>query len=59
MSFRISGLVAGGLLTVVSIAAAQPSTVRVMAAPHAKIADIHSVHVLPTPFRYDRAPRRD
>jgi hypothetical protein len=58
MSFRISGLVAGGLLTVVSVAAAQRSTVRVMAAPHAKIADIRSVHVLPTPLRHDRAPRR-
>ena len=58
MWFRVSGLVAGGLLAFGSIAVAQPSTVRVMAAPQAKIADIHSVHVLPTPFRHDRAPRR-
>jgi hypothetical protein len=46
------------MLTLGSIAAAQSSTVRVMAAPQAKIADIRSVHALPTPFRHDRMQRR-
>jgi len=58
MWFRVSGLVAGGMLAFGSIAAAQPSTIRVMAAPRAKIADIHSIHVLPTPLRLDRVQRR-
>lgn len=58
MSFRVSGLVAAGMLTLGSIAGAQQSNVRVMAAPHASITGFHSFHVLPTPRRHDRAQRR-
>ena len=58
MSFRVSGLVAAGMLTFGSIAGAQQSNVRVMAAPHVRITGFHSFHVLPSPRRHDGAQRR-
>ena len=58
MWFRVSGLVAAAILTSGSLAGAQRSNIRVMAAPHARITDFRSFHVLPTPLRHDRALRR-
>ena len=46
-------------MTLGSIAAAQQSNVRVMAAPHARITDFRSFHLLPTPLRLERARPRD
>lgn len=57
MWFRVSTLVAAGLLSLGASGGAQPSTVRVMAAPHARIANFRSFHVLPTPLRLDGARR--
>jgi Domain of unknown function (DUF4136) len=59
MWYRVVGLIAGGLLTLGPIAGAQESNVRVMAAPHARITDFRSFHLLPTPLRPDRVRRRD
>lgn len=58
MWFRVSALVAAGLLTLGVAGGAQPSTVRVMAAPHTRITDFRSFHLLPTPLRADRVQRR-
>ena len=54
MWYRVSGIVAAGILTLGSAAEAQQSTVHVMAAPHARITDLRSFHVLSTPLRPDR-----
>lgn len=59
MWFRVSALMAAGLLTLGAAAGAQPSKVRVMAAPHARITNFRSFHLLPTPLRPDRTLRRD
>jgi len=58
MWFRVSMLVAAGLFTLGVPGGAQPSNVRVMAAPHARITNLRSFHVLPTPLRLDKVPRR-
>jgi len=58
MGFRVPALAAAGILTLASLAAAQPSRIRVMTAPRARIADVRSIHVLPTPLRYDGVQRR-
>lgn len=58
MWFRVSALVVAGMLTSGADVTAQPSQVRVMAAPHARIGGLRSFHVLPTPVRADRAQRR-
>jgi len=58
MWFRVSALATAGLLTLGSAAGAQPSKLRVMPAPHARITDFRSFHLLPTPLRPDRALRR-
>jgi hypothetical protein len=58
MWFRVSALVVAGMVASVADLTAQPSQVRVMAAPHARIGGFHSFHVLPTPLRVDRAQRR-
>lgn len=57
MWFRISCLAAAGLLTLGSAGGAQPSRVRVMTAPRAKITELRSFHLLPTPLRADRMLR--
>ena len=59
MWFRVSALAAACLLTLGSAGVAQPSKVRVMAAPRARITDFHSFHLLPTPLRPNRALQRD
>ena len=59
MWYRISNLIVGGALTLGSIAGAQQPTVRAMAAPHARITDFRSFHLLPTPLRSDRVRPRD
>ena len=59
MRYRVSGLIAGGLLTLGSIVGAQQSNVRIMAAPHARITNFRSFHLLPTPLRLDRVRPRD
>src|SRR6478672_934381 len=58
MWFRVSHLVAGALLTLGCIAGAQQSNVRVMAAPHARITEYSSFHLLPTPLPSNRVQRR-
>lgn len=58
MWFRVSALAAYGLFALGAAAGAQPSRVRVMAAPHARITNFRSFHVLPTPLRLDGAQRR-
>ena len=58
MWFRVSALVAAGLMTLNSASGAQLSKVRVMAAPHARITEFRSFHLLPTPLRGDRVTRR-
>ena len=58
MWFRVSPLVAGGILTLGSIATAQQSNVRVMAAPHTWITEYRSFHVLPTPLQSNHLQRR-
>jgi len=58
MWFRVPAFVAAALLTFGAAAGAQPSSVRVMAAPHARITGFRSFHLLPTPLRFDRVLRR-
>jgi hypothetical protein len=58
MWFRVSALVVAAMLTSGADVAAQPSQLRVMAAPHARLGSFRSFHVLPTPLRADRAQRR-
>ena len=55
MWYRVARVVAAAILTLGSTADAQQSNVRVMAAPHARITDFRSFHLLPTPLRTDRA----
>lgn len=58
MWFRVSALITAGLLTFPAAGGAQTSNIRVMAAPHATLSNFHSFHLLPTPLRVDRLPRR-
>lgn len=58
MWFRVSALAAVGLLALSAAGGAQPSKVRVMAAPHTRITNFRTFHVLPTPLRLDGLRRR-
>src|SRR5947209_3898971 len=59
MWYRASSLMAAGLLTLGSVAPAQHASLRVMAAPHARVTGFHGFHLLPTPFRPDRVRPRN